>query len=73
MEIFKCRSNIKGAREEMERNLSARVANAEYYSMNDASLKKLKETQRIVLEAIRHPKVNLESATFLMIVGDKDE
>lgn len=72
-EIFKRKSNIKGAREEMERTLSARVANSDYYGIDDAGIKKLKETQTIILDAMKHPKIRLESAAFIMMVGECDE
>ncbi|SCY77585.1 ATP-dependent helicase HepA [Lachnospiraceae bacterium XBB2008] len=73
LEIFKRKSNIKGAREEMERLLSARVANNDYYDLDDAGIEELKRTQEIIMEAIRHPKIRLESAAFIMMIGDKNE
>jgi ATP-dependent helicase HepA len=73
VEVFKRRSNIKGAREEMERTLSARVANSEFYGLNDEGIEELKDTQKIVLEAMKRPKIHLESAAFIMMIGDEDE
>lgn len=73
LEVFKRRSNIKGAREEMERTLSARVANSEYYGLNDEGIEKLKETQKVILDAIKRPKIHLESAAFVMMIGADDE
>lgn len=70
LEIFKRRSNIKGAREEMERTLSARVANSEYYGLNDEGIEALKATQTIILDAIKQPKIHLESAAFVMMIGE---
>lgn len=49
LEILKKRSNIRGAREEMERTLSARVANSEFYGLNDEGIEQLKQTQKIVV------------------------
>lgn len=72
-EILKRRSNIKGAREEMERTLSARVANSEFYGLNDEGIEQLKQTQKIVLDAIKHPKIHLESVSFIMMIGEGNE
>ena len=69
--FLKRKSNIKGAREEMERILSARVANAEYYGLDQGGLDDLKRTQEVVLEALRRPIIRLEAASFIMMVeGD---
>ena len=58
----------------MERTLSARVANKEYYGIDDDGIEQLKNTQEIVLEAMRRPKIRLESVAFVsMIVGAEDE
>ena len=72
-EILKKRSNIRGAREEMERTLSARVANSEFYGLNDEGIEQLKQTQKIVLDAIKHPKIHLESVSFIMMIGERNE
>lgn len=69
VDMFKKRSNIKGAREEMERTLSARMANSDYYGMSDEGIELLKKTQKVVLEAMKRPKVNLEAAAFIMMIG----
>lgn len=73
LEIFKRRSNVKGAREEMERTLSARVANSEYYGLNDEGIEELKATQTVILDAIKRPKIHLESVAFIMMIGANDE
>ena len=70
---MKRRSNIRGAREEMERTLSARAANAEYLGISDEGLEELKHTQDIILNAIRRPKLVLESAAFVWMVKRDDE
>ena len=73
MDVFKRRSNIRGAREEMERILSARAANAEYFGMSAEGLEELKRTQEIILNAIKRPKLVLESAAFVWMVKRDDE
>ena len=72
-EIFARRSNIRGAREEMERILSARAANAEYFGMTDEGIEDLRKTQEIILCAIKRPKLVLESAAFAWMVKMNDE
>ena len=72
-EQFIHRSNIRGAREEMERTLSARVANSEYYGIDDMSIEAIKKEQEIILEAIRRPKVTLDSAAFVWMVKVRNE
>lgn len=67
-EQFKRRSNIRGAREEMERTLSARVANSKFYGISDDKLEALKHEQKMILEAIRRPNVSLDSAAFVWMV-----
>lgn len=73
VEVFKRRSNIRGAREEMERSLSARMANKEYYGMDDEGIDKLQENQKVVLDAMKRPKIHLESVAFIMMIGAEDE
>ena len=73
LDIFKRRSNIRGAREEMERNLSARAANAEYFGMSNEGIEELRRTQDIILNAIKRPKLVLESAVFVWMVKKSDE
>lgn len=68
VDVFKRRSNIRGAREEMERVLSSRAANAEYFGMSDEGIEELKHTQEIILNAIKRPKLVLESAAFVWMV-----
>ena len=67
-EQFKNRSNIRGAREEMERILSARVANSKFYGIDDEKIDNIKKEQEIILEAIRRPQINLDSAAFVWMV-----
>jgi len=65
MAQFKKRSNIRGAHEEMERTLSARVANCEYYGIQDDTLDSLKEEQACILEALKHPRIVLDSVAYI--------
>ena len=73
VEAFKKKSNIRGAREEMERNLSARAANRDYYGIDDDGIEKLKKTQEVILEAMKRPRIRLESAAFVMMVGEEND
>lgn len=70
LNTLKRKSNIKGARDEMERVLSARAANMEYYGQTDKGIDELKQMQTIVLDSIRRPKLRLESASFVLMVGN---
>lgn len=72
-EIFARRSNVRGAREEMERILSARAANAEYFGLTNEGIEDLRKTQEIILCAIKRPKLVLESAAFAWMVKMNDE
>ncbi|MBR0576250.1 DEAD/DEAH box helicase family protein [Proteiniclasticum sp. BAD-10] len=67
---FKHRSNIRGAREEMERTLSARIANSEFYGVSDDTIDALKKEQDVLIEAIKRPKVALDSVAFVWMVKE---
>ncbi len=67
-DFFRRRSNIRGAREEMERTLSARAANADYFGLTDEGIEQLKKAQEVILNAIKRPKLVLESAAFVWMV-----
>ena len=71
--IFKKRSNLRGIREEMERERAARAANAAYFGWKEDDIAKLKETQETILEAMKHPKLVLEAAAFVWMVKGNDE
>lgn len=68
LDVFKRRSNIRGAKEEMERSLSARAANAEYYGLTDKGVDDLKKTQEVVLNSIKKPKLVLDSVAVVWMV-----
>ena len=70
---FKRKSNIRGAREDMERTLSAKAANAEYFGISVEGLEELKHTQEIILNAIKRPRRVLESAAFVWMVKKEYE
>lgn len=70
--VLKKKSNLQGAREEMERIRSSRAANMEYYGQNDEGIEKLKQTQKIVLDSMKKPKLLLESVAFIMMVGSEN-
>lgn len=72
LEQFRRRSNIRGAREEMERALSARVANSEFYGVGDDKIEEIKKEQEVLLEAIRRPKIGLDSAAFIWMVKENN-
>ena len=72
VEQFKRRSNIRGAREEMERVLSAKVANSIFYGVVEEKIEEIKKEQEVLLEAMRHPKVTLDSAAFIWMVKESD-
>ena len=73
LEIIKHRSNIRGAREEMERVLSAKAANAEYYGLTNEGIEAIKQTQKAILDTIRRPRLILDSAAFVWMVKTNDE
>ena len=66
----KKKSQIRNAREEMERILSARTVNAEYYGMSGDDIGKMKETFNFILNAIKKPKLVLESAAFVWMIRE---
>ena len=65
---FKRKSNIHGASEEMERTLSARVANSEYFGLNDDKIEAIKQEQEYILTALKNPKIILDSAAYIWMV-----
>lgn len=72
-QIFIRRSNLRGAKEEMSRILSAKSANAEYYGLSDQNIEELENTHKIILEAIKHTKLVLDSAAFVWMVKKSDD
>lgn len=69
----KHRSNIRGAKEEMTRTLSARVANSKLYGIGDDKISALKDELDYVIEAISKPKITLSSAAYVWMVKKSDE
>lgn len=68
LDRFKRKSNLRGAKEEMERILSAKAANQEYYGIKDDEIESLQHEQQLILEAIRTSKVTLDSVAFVWMV-----
>ena len=68
---FKNRSNVKGARLEMERILSSREANNELFELKD-DISQLKREQELILEALKYPKMTLESVAYVWMVKTED-
>ncbi|MCQ5090955.1 SNF2-related protein [Slackia exigua] len=58
-------SNVGKARDEMDRVLSSREAQIALYGGSPEEIDALREEQRIVLEALRRPKVALDSAVYI--------
>lgn len=56
-----------------QRTLSARAANADYFGISQEGLEELKETQAIILNAIKRPRLVLESAAFVWMVKTENE
>lgn len=69
---FKRRSNLRGAKDEMERTLSARAANSVLYGIEDTEFIKLEQEQQFILDAIRTSKVTLEALAFIWMVKTDD-
>ena len=70
---FQRRSNINGACEEMERTLSARAANSEYYGLSDDKMETMKQEQEHILAALKNPKIVLDSAAYVWMVEYPNE
>ncbi len=41
--------------------------------MDDEGIDKLQENQKVVLDAMKRPKIHLESVAFIMMIGAEDE
>ncbi|MEG0757793.1 MAG: hypothetical protein RR505_05245, partial [Raoultibacter sp.] len=57
--------NLRGAREEMQRILSATAAKIQYYHTESADIDQLQHEQELILEAIKTSKLVLESAAYV--------
>ncbi len=73
LEQFKRRSNIRGAKEEMSRVLSARAANSAFYETGQEKLEQLKLELQCVLDALRKPVITLDSVAYIWMVKNTDE
>lgn len=61
-------SNVSKARDEMDRVLSSREAQIALYGGDLKEVESLREEQRIVLDALRRPKITLDSAVYIEMV-----
>ena len=67
-EQYRRRSDYRGAREEMERMLSAREAGSAFYGAADAGIAELRRVHNVLLAAMRKLSVTLEAAAFVWMV-----
>ena len=65
---YKKHINLKGAKEEMQRSLSAMTANSEYYGLNNGDLDTEKNKLDLIYQSLKECKITLESAAFLKVV-----
>lgn len=70
---FSQRSNLRGARDEMQRILSAYTAKCQYYNTESNDLSEMQREQTLILEAIKSSKVILESAAFVWMEKTNNE
>ena len=49
------------------------MANRDYYGIDDDGIDELKKTQDVILEAMRRPRIRLESAAFVIMVGEDND
>lgn len=61
-------SNVSKARDEMDRVLSSREAQIALYGGDLKEVDTLREEQRIVLDALRRPRITLDSAVYVEMV-----
>lgn len=67
---FKKKSNLKEAENEMRRILSFMKAGENYYGLSTGNYEKTKEQFKVILEALGHPKMKMESASFVWMVKE---
>lgn len=65
---YQSKSNIRGARDEMQRQISTRKANLKYYDVKDKSIEHMKEEYIIVINALKNAKIKIDSACFVWMV-----
>lgn len=69
----KQRLNLRGIKEEMERNLSARQANERLFGISDESIDRLRRDQQLIIEAFKHSRFRVESAAFIWMIKETRE
>lgn len=65
---YKSKTNLKGAYEEMQRQLASRKANLGYYGIDDESISKMEEQNKLVMKILKNSKLVLDSACFVWMV-----
>lgn len=68
LSIISRQSHLKNAREEMRRDISARIAASKFYSSKEENQEKLEEKYKIIFECLKNPQIRLESASFIWMV-----
>ena len=66
-EKMKASSNLKQAAASIEQTLNAEVAQAKFFGVDAGEVEKKKQVYKIVLEALRTTRVELEAAAFVMV------
>lgn len=66
----KQRFSLRSIQEEMERNLSARQANERLFGISDESIDRLRRDQQLILEALKHLHLRVESAAFVWMMEE---
>lgn len=65
---YKSKTNLKGAYEEMQRQLASRKANLGYYGIDNESISKMEEQNKLVMKILKNSKLVLDSACFVWMV-----
>lgn len=66
--IISKQSHLKNAKEEMIRNISARIASSKFYGNGEINQEKLQKKYSIIFECLKNPQIRLESASFIWMV-----
>lgn len=65
---YQSKSNIRGAKEEMLRQISTRRSNLKYYDVTDNSVESMKKEFIVVIDALKNAKIKIDSACFVWMV-----
>lgn len=66
---FSRKSNLKGAREEIQRLIAARAASNAYYGNSDRDIAALEKKYQQIFSCLKSPQINLEAACFIWMVN----